>query len=387
MGNWKSGTVGFVCGALFFSSLTYAADAVGIDVYFRNIKYYFNGENKQPPQDLQGFIYKNTTYVPLRFLSESLGKPVSWDDATSSIYVGDKPVENPTPSEENKKSSPGSAALQVFPKDNPWNTDISKYPVHQKSKQYIASIGTNTSVHADFGTTWQGAPIGIPYSIVGSDQPKVKVTFTDYGDESDPGPYPIPANAPIEGGPNSDGDRHVIVVDKDNQMLYELYNAHSTPDGWKASNGAKWDLNSNAMRPKYWTSADAAGLPIFPGLVRYEEALAGEINHALRFTVRKTQRGFIAPATHYASNSTDPNLPPMGLRLRLRDDFDISSYSSTNQAILRAMKKYGMIVADNGSDLYVSGAPDPKWDDDDLHKLSKLKGSDFEVVDTGGIEK
>jgi hypothetical protein len=383
LSKWKAGTVGFVCGALFFSGLTYAAtDAVGIDVYFRKLQYYFDGESKQPPKDLQGFIYKDTTYVPLRFLSESLGKPVGWDDATSSIYVGDKPVQNPA-----QNPAPGSAALQVFPKDNPWNTDISSYPVHQKSAQFISSIGLNTSLHADFGTMWEGAPIGIPYAVVGRDQPKVNVTFTDYGDESDPGPYPIPLNAPIEGGPNSDGDRHVVVVDKDNQYLYELYNAHPTEDGWKASNGAKWDLKSNALRTKYWTSADAAGLPIFPGLVRYDEASAGEINHALRFTVRQTQKGFIAPATHYASSSTDANLPPMGLRLRLRDDFDISGYSPTNQAILRAMKKYGMIVADNGSDLYVSGATDPKWDDDDLRKLSKLKGSDFEVVDTGPIEK
>lgn len=379
MGKWKAGTVGFVCGALFFSGLTYAAtDAARIDVYFRKLQYYFDGESKQPPKDLQGFIYKDTTYVPLRFLSESLGKPVSWDDATSSIYVGDKPVQHP---------APGSSTLQVFPKDNPWNTDISSYPVHQNSAQFLASMGLNTSMHADFGTMWEGAPIGIPYTIVGGDQPKVNVTFTDYGDESDPGPYPIPLNAPIEGGPSSDGDRHVVVVDKDNQYLYELFNAHPTADGWKASNGAKWDLKSNALRTKYWTSADAAGLPIFSGLVRYDEASAGEINHALRFTVRKTQKGFIAPATHYASSSTDANLPPMGLRMRLKDDFDISGYSPTNQAILRAMKKYGMIVADNGSDLYVSGAPDPKWDDDDLRKLSKLKGSDFEVVDTGPIEK
>jgi hypothetical protein len=388
VGKWKSGTVGFVCGALFFSGLSYAAnDPIGIDVYFRKLQYYFDGEVKQPPTDLQGFIYKNTTYVPLRFLTESLGKPVSWDDATSSIFVGDKPQQTPIPNNNNENTSSGSGTLQVFPTNNPWNTDISGFPTHQKSKQYIESIGFDTSVHADFGTEWQGAPIGIPYTIVSGDQPKVNVTFTDYSDESDPGPYPIPANAPIEGGSNSDGDRHVIVVDKDNAMLYELFNARVTADGWQASNGAKWDLNANTLRPKYWTSADAAGLPIFPGLVRYEEASTGEINHALRFTVRKTQRGFIAPATHYASNSTDPNLPPMGLRLRLRDDFDISSYSVTNQAILRAMKKYGMIVADNGSDLYVSGAPDPKWDDDDLHKLGKLKGSDFEVVDTGPIEK
>ncbi|WP_261302405.1 copper amine oxidase N-terminal domain-containing protein [Paenibacillus andongensis] len=386
MGRWKAGAVGFVCGAVFFSGLTYAAtSAVGIDVYFRDIRYYFDGLNKQPSSDLQGFIYKNTTYVPLRFMSEAMGKPVAWEDATSSIYVGGKPKQLPVPEQSGNGSS--SAALQVFPEDNPWNTDISKYPVHANSAGFIASIGLNSKMHADFGTVWEGAPIGIPYTIVDGNQPKVNVTFTDYTDESDPGPYPIPANALIEGGSASDGDRHVIVVDKSNQLLYELYNARFSSDGWTASNGAKWDLTSNALRTKYWTSADAAGLPIFPGLVRYEEAAAGEINHALRFTVQKTQRGFIAPATHYASSSTDPNHPPMGLRLRLRSDFDISGFSPTNRTILRALQKYGMIVADNGSNLYLSGAPNPKWDDDDLHNLGKLKGSDFEVVDTGKIEK
>ncbi|SDN29133.1 Copper amine oxidase N-terminal domain-containing protein [Paenibacillus sp. yr247] len=386
MGKWKAGAIGFVCGAVFFSGLTYAATgAVGIDVYFRDIRYYFDGMNKQPASDLQGFIYKNTTYVPLRFMSEALGKPVDWEDATSSIYVGKKPIPKPLPEQPSTGSS--SAALQVFPKDNPWNTDISNYPVHSNSAGFIASIGVNTKMHADFGTVWEGAPIGIPYTIVNGDQPKVNVTFTDYADESDPGPYPIPTNAPIEGGSASDGDRHVIVVDKSNHLLYELYNAHPAGDGWTASNGAKWDLTSNTLRTKYWTSADAAGLPIFPGLVRYEEAAAGEINHALRFTVQKTQRGFVAPATHYASTSTDPNRPPMGLRLRLRSDFDVSGFTKTNQAILRALQKYGMIVADNGSDLYLSGAPNLLWDDEDLHNLGKLKGSDFEVVDTGKIEK
>lgn len=389
-GYFKAGTIGFVCGAVFFSGLTYAmTGSTSIEVYFRELQYYFDGLNKQPEKDLQGFIYKDTTYVPLRFVSESLGKQVSWDDATSSIHIGEKPVQKPGPTQAPGTSGAvsDSSSLQVFPKDNPWNTDISKYPVHPSSEKFIASIGANKKVHADFGTMWDGSPIGIPYTIVNGDQPKVNVTFTDYADESDPGPYPIPADAPIEGGPNSNGDRHVIVVDKDNQLLYELYNAQPTNDGWKASNGAKWDLKSNALRPKYWTSADAAGLPIFPGLVRFEEAASGEINHALRFTVSRTQKGFVAPATHYASNSTDPNLPPMGLRLRLRADFDISGYSPVNQTILRALKKYGMIVADNGSDLYLSGAPNPKWDDDDLHNLSKLKGSDFEVVDTGKIEK
>ncbi|NBD27170.1 copper amine oxidase N-terminal domain-containing protein [Paenibacillus glycinis] len=378
--SWQAATIGFACGAVFFSGLSYAATG-SINVDFRSIHYYFDGVNKQPPKDAQGFVYKNTTYVPLRFIGESLGKPVAWENATNSVYIGTKPAKPPA----NQPANP--AGLQAFPKDNAWNTDISKYPVNANAKQYIASIGAGVGMHADFGTVWDGAPIGIPYTVVGGDQAKVNVTFTDYGDESDPGPYPIPPNAPIEGGPNGDGDRHVIVVDKDNLMLYELFNARPSGSGWTASGGAKWDLKSNAQRPKGWTSADAAGLPIFPGLVRYDEAAAGEIDHALRFTVSKTQKGFIAPASHYASGSTDPNLPPMGLRLRLRQDFDIAGYSKTNQAILRALKQYGMIVADNGSNLYLSGAPDPRWDDDDLHALGKVKGSDFEVVDTGKIEK
>ncbi|WP_239617965.1 stalk domain-containing protein [Cohnella mopanensis] len=374
-GNWKAGTVGFVCGAIFFSGITFAATST-IKVDFRDIHYYFDGTNKQPPKDLKGFMYKNTTYVPLRFAAESLGKTVKWVDSTSSIYIGAKPEETANPS-----------GLQVFPKDNAWNTDISKYPVHANSKNFIASIGSGLGVHADFGKVWDNSPFGIPYTVVNGDQAKVEVKFTDYGDESDPGPYPIPMNAPIEGGSDSSGDRHVIVVDKDNLMLYELYNARPSGEGWTASSGAKWNLKSNAQRPRNWTSADAAGLPIFPGLVRYDEASSGEINHALRFTVSKTQAGFVFPASHYASSSTDPNLPPMGLRLRLRQDFDVSGYSRTNQAILNALKKYGMIVADNGSSLYLSGAPDPRWDDDDLRNLGKIKGADFEVVDTGKIEK
>ncbi|WP_246066892.1 stalk domain-containing protein [Paenibacillus koleovorans] len=397
---WQSGMIGFACGAVFFSGLSYAAGgATGIEVYFRELKYYFDGVRKEPPPEQQGFLYKDTTYVPLRFLTEALGKPVGWDDATSSIFVGERPVglptptlaptATPTPSPPANGGSPvGSTRLQVFPADNPWNMEISGLPVHPDSDKFIASIGLSTRLHADFGTVWDGAPNGIPYTVVGGDQPKVNIAFTDYGDESDPGPYPIPADAPIEGGPNGDGDRHVIVVDKDNLQLYELFNARPAANGgWEASSGARWDLTSNALRPKRWTSADAAGLPVFPGLVRYEEAAAGEINHALRFTVSKTQKGFIAPATHYASSSSDPILPPMGLRLRLKADFDISGYSPTNQAILRALQKYGMIVADNGSSLYLSGAPSPQWNDDDLRKLGALKGSDFEAVYTGPIER
>lgn len=277
------------------------------------------------------------------------------------------------------------ALPQIFPSDNPWNTDISAYPVHPNSDNYLASMGLNTGLHPDFGTVWEGAPIGIPFVQVSDDQPAVPITF-DYDDESDPGPYPIPPDAPIEGGPDSDGDRHVLVIDVDNKLLYEVYAAYPQNGGasWHAGSGAIWDLTSNDLRPYFWTSADAAGLPIFPGLVRYDEVVEkGEINHALRFTVRRTQRAFILPATHFASDSTDVNRPPMGLRVRLRASFDISGFSPNVQVILRAMKKYGMLVADNGSDWYVSGAPDPRWDDEELAELRQVKGRDFEVVYTG----
>jgi hypothetical protein len=228
------------------------------------------------------------------------------------------------------------------------------------------------------------SPNGIPYVVVSGSQPRVPISFY-YADESDPGPYPIPPDAPIEGGPNSGGDRHVLVLDAAHRMLYEVYDAHFFGDHWEAGSGAVWDLSSNALRPDTWTSADAAGLPMLPGLVRYDEVASGEITHALRVTVSQTQRAFIHPATHYASDSTDPDLPPMGLRLRLRSDFDISGFPAKVQVILRALKKYGMFVADNGGDWYISGAPDPRWDDDELHVLSEVPGSAFEAVDTGAI--
>jgi hypothetical protein len=279
------------------------------------------------------------------------------------------------------------AGLQVFPEDNPWNTDISQYPVHGNSENFIASIGPDTGLHPDFGTVWEGAPIGIPFAVVAGTQPMVPVTFVAYADESDPGPYPVPDNAPIEGGSLSDGDRHVIVVDKDRAMLYELYRAFQVAGGWQADSGATWDLTSNEVRPKGWTSADAAGLPIFPGLVRYEEIENGEITHAIRFTVSRTQRGFIFPARHYASSSTDADLPPMGLRLRLRADYDIAGFTATNRIILQAMKTYGLIVADNGADWFISGAPDSRWNDEELAQIRQVKGKDFEVVYTGEIEQ
>ncbi len=275
----------------------------------------------------------------------------------------------------------------LFPTDNPWNTPVDAAPVDPNSAAYLRSMGLTTGLHADFGTTWDGAPNGIPYVTVSGTQKKVPVSF-EYADESDPGPYPIPSNAPIEGGPSSDGDRHVLVLDVDHQKLYELYAAYPQSDGsWKAGSGAVFDLASNATRPAGWTSADAAGLPILPGLVRYDEAVTkGVIDHALRFTVARTQDTYLYPATHEASDSNNPDLPPMGLRVRLKAGFDISGFSPEVRAILQALKTYGMMVADNGSNWYVSGAPDERWSDDDLHELGRVTGSDFEVVDTRALQ-
>jgi hypothetical protein len=272
----------------------------------------------------------------------------------------------------------------VFPPDNAWNTDVSSYPVSPNSANYIANIlsSGNQNLHADFGG---GGAYGIPYVTVGSGEPSVPINFTAYGDESDPGPYPVPLGAPVEGGSASDGDRHVLAVDTDACKLYELYRAFPQSDHWDADSGAVFDLRSDALRPLGWTSADAAGLPIFPGLARYDEVTGGQINHALRFTVARTQKGYILPATHYASSSTDPNRPPMGLRLRLKASFDISHYTGEARVVLVALKKYGMIVADNGSNWYISGASDPRWDDNDLNQLKTVPGSAFEAVDTGPI--
>ncbi|HPF39112.1 MAG TPA: hypothetical protein P5081_18425 [Phycisphaerae bacterium] len=281
--------------------------------------------------------------------------------------------------------STSAGELQIFPADNSWNQDISSLPVHPNSTNYLASMGLDTGLHPDFGTEWEGAPIGIPYILVGGDQAKVGVTF-DYDDESDPGPYPIPPDAPVEGGADADGDRHVLVIDVDNRLLYELFDARLTLSGWTAGSGAIFDLTSNALRPAGWTSADAAGLPIFPGLARYDEIVEqGELNHALRFTVAQSQRAYISPARHFASSSTDPNRAPMGLRVRLKADFDESGFPESVQVILRGLKRYGMIVADNGSNWYVSGAPDSRWNDEELATLRRVRGRDFEVVETGEL--
>jgi len=274
----------------------------------------------------------------------------------------------------------------ILPNNNIWNTPVDTLPVDSNSNLYIDTIGANTSVHADFGSgLWDGGPIGIPYTTVPGTQEKVNVSFL-YDDESDPGPYPIPADAPIEGGSSSDGDRHVLVIDRDNCILYELYRAFPQPDGsWEADSGAIYHLNSNDLRPAGWTSADAAGLPILPGLVRYDEVASGEIDHAIRFTVPQTRRAYVWPARHYASSLTGTQYPPMGQRFRLKASFDISGYSSQVQVILRAFKKFGIILADNGSAWYISGVPDERWDNDMLHQLDNVRGSDFEAVDVSSL--
>ncbi len=300
----------------------------------------------------------------------------------------DKREIDPTPQYPGEGVYGVGASLQgrrPFPEDNAWNTDISSAPVDPASDTLIASIGADDHLHPDFGTFWDGAPIGIPYTVVRGTQPRFPVSF-DYADESDPGPYPIPLDAPIEGGADADGDRHVLIVDYDNWKLYELFYTFRNGKRFTAGSGAIFDLNSNALRPAGWTSADAAGLPIFPGLVRYDEVMEqGEIAHALRFTVSRSRRAYLSPATHYASSQTSSNLPPMGMRVRLKASFDITPFPAPVQVILRALKKYGMIVADNGSDWFISGAHDPRWNDDTLGALKTIAGRNFEVIKMEGL--
>lgn len=283
-------------------------------------------------------------------------------------------------------AGPAIGACPMLPADNIWNARVDSLPVHARSAAYLSSIGLSTGLKADFGSgTWNGGPIGIPFTTVPATQPRVPVQFK-YDDESDPGSYPIPPNPPIEGGPNSSGDRHVLVVDRDACVLYELFSAYPQADGsWKADSGAVFPLTSNALRKAGWTSADAAGLAILPGLARYDEVAAGEIAHALRFTAQVTQRAYVWPARHYASDNTDLNVPPMGTRVRLKAGFNVASFSARNQVILRALKSYGMILADNGSNWYISGVPDSRWDNDELRALRFVQGSDFEVVDSSSL--
>ena len=294
------------------------------------------------------------------------------------------PTSTPTTPPAGNGRAPNVGGCQVFPSDNAWNTDVSAYPVDPNSAAYLASMNASTTfLHPDFGSN---PTYGIPYTTVPGSQPFVPITFTAYGSESDPGPYPIPANAPVEGGPGATGDRHVIVVDSGNCKDYEMYDAQYVGPGWDAGSGAVFNLGSDALRPDGWTSADAAGLPILAGLVRYDEAVQnGAIDHALRFTVHATQAGFIHPATHYASSSTDPSLPPMGLRVRLKASFNVSAFTGASRVVLVALQHYGMFVADNGSDWFVTGATDTRWNDNDLDQLKTVPASAFEVVRTGTI--
>ena len=277
-------------------------------------------------------------------------------------------------------SSATIAGCAAFPADNPWNRDVSADPVDSNSDAYIRSMnGGSTFLHADFGSPFE---YGIPWLSVSGNQPRVPISFY-YDDESDPGPYPFPLDAPVESG----GDLHVLAVDRDNCRLYEAFDCERSGGGWACGSGAIFDLRTNALRRDGWTSADAAGLPILPGLARLEEVERGEIRHALRFTVRRTQRAYVHPATHFASSDTDPTRPPMGLRVRLKASYDIAPYIGAARIILNALKRYGMMVADNGSDWFISGERNPRWNDVDLDQLKRVPGSAFEVVRLGEIRR
>jgi len=280
---------------------------------------------------------------------------------------------------------PAARHCPVFPANNPWNQRVDKLPVAADSAQLIASIGLDSPVHADFGSgNWDGGPIGIPFDVVSKTTHRSPVSF-EYADESNRVRYPIPPHVHIEGGVHATGDRHAILVDKSTCRLYELYDLQHTSHGWTAGSGAVWNLRSNHLRPAGWTSADAAGLPIFPGLARWDEVARGVIDHALRFTAPQTRRAYVYPARHYASSSTDPSLPPMGLRVRLKASVNVSSFPKQARVVLLALQRYGMILADNGSPWYISGAPNRHWNNDALHSLGRLTGADFEVVDTSSL--
>ena len=275
------------------------------------------------------------------------------------------------------------AGCPMFPATSHWNQRVDRLPVHPQSAAIVSSIGAGDTMHPDFGSgLYEGRPIGIPYVVVPRTQARSNVRF-EYADESDRGPYPIPANPPVEGG----SDRHILMVERGTCRLYELFAAERRDGAWSAGSGAIFNLRSNRMRPRGWTSADAAGLPILPGLARYDEVRRGTIPHALRFTVQRSRRAFIYPARHFASSLTDPSLPAMGQRLRLKRSVRISTLPRQSRVVARALQRYGMLLADNGSDWYLSGAPHPRWDNDDLRALKRLRGSDFEVVDTSRLKR
>jgi hypothetical protein len=309
-------------------------------------------------------------------------------DPGTSLNPKDSTIQTPAGGGSCTGSTSDILTMMIFPADNAWNQDISGSTIDPNSTQILGAYGS-AGVKADFGSgLWEGAPIGIPFIVVCGSQPKVPVVFRanaydgDYGDQSDPGPYPIPLSAPIEG--NGSGDSHVLAVDKDNDVLYELYNASVNGDHWEASSGAVFNLASDQLRPNGWTSADAAGLPIFPGLVKFDEVASGVIHHAIRFTLESAnvKPGYISPATHQVNSSGGLYSIPFGARIRLKANFDISAFPQTDQVILTALKKYGLILADIGSNMYISGAPDNRWNNDDLQQLGKVQASDFEVVKT-----
>lgn len=306
------------------------------------------------------------------------GRCSRWSRTLTIAAAPTMPVTPATPTTPTTPSRTTIGGCSVFPADNPFNQDVSALPVDPRSDRYIAAIDRygDTNLHADFGSD---PTYGMPYAVVAGAAP-VPVTFTEYGNESDPGPYPIPLDAPLQ--PAS--DRHALVVDSATCRLYELYHARPAGDHWEAGAGAVFDLNSNALRPEYWTSTDEAGLPVLPGLVRYDEVQAGEITHALRFTVQQTQHAFIHPATHYGS-SDDPDDPPMGLRLRLRADYPLDRFHGAALVVLQALRRYGMFVADTGTSWFISGETSPRWDDADLDQLKTVPGTAFEVVQTGPI--
>jgi hypothetical protein len=287
----------------------------------------------------------------------------------------------PAPANVRDSAGPREYGCPILPARDALNTPIANAPVDPRSTAYVASIGLAAHLHPDFGVD---PSYGIPYDVVAPTQPRVAVRFTGYPAESDPGPYPIPPNAPVEGA-GAEGDRHVLIVQRGTCRLYELYAAERSAAGWRASNGAMFDLRSTALRPAGWTSADAAGLPIFPLLARYPEVASGRIDHALRVTVPRTQHAYIHPATHFASSSDDPSLPPMGLRLRLKAGYSLAGFSGQALVILRALKRYGLIVADNGSPWYITGAPSTRWNEASLAQLTRVPGSAFEAVRTGAI--
>jgi len=315
--------------------------------------------------------------------------PGSATSASQNLQVTSTSGGNPPPSCSGMSlgQSAGLNGFVPFPADSLWNKDVSSASVDANSTAIISFIGSGIGLHPDFGSgLYNGQSMGIPYLVVGSQQGPVPIVFTAYGDESDPGPMPIPVSALIEGYPApGNGDRHVLVLDNNNCWLYELYSSYPNAASWNAASAAVWDLTAGEQRPYTWTSADAAGLPIFPGLARYDEVAAGQMNHALRFTLQSSRAAFVPPASHWAANSSNAQAAPMGMRLRLKASFDISTFSAANQVILTALKKYGMIMADNGSSMYISGAPDARWDNSDLHNLGGVTAADFEVVQMNPI--